>query len=63
MYRAYVDGAWLPWVSNAALASMQSVQSKYGLGGSLDGSASFAGKTGKNISGIEIREMCIRDRG
>ncbi len=55
MYRAYVDGAWLPWVSNADLASMQSVQSKYGLGGSLDGSASFAGKTGKNISGIEIR--------
>ena len=55
MYRAYVDGAWLPWVSNADLASMQSVQSKYGLGGTLDGNASFAGKTGKNISGIEIR--------
>lgn len=30
MYRARVDGSWLPWVSNANAASMQSVQEKYG---------------------------------
>lgn len=32
-----------------------SVQSKYNLGGTLDTSSSYAGISGKNISGIEIR--------
>lgn len=55
MYRAYVDGGWLPWVSNATPEYMLSVQSKYNLGGTLDTSGGYAGKTGSNISGIEIR--------
>lgn len=55
MYRALVDGRWLPWVSNADPEWMQSVQTQYNLGGTLDVSASYAGMTGKNISGIEIR--------
>lgn len=36
MYRAYVDGAWMPWVSNADPEYMRSVQSQYNLGGTLD---------------------------
>ena len=55
MYRAYVDGRWLPWVSNADPEWMRNVQSKYSLGGTLDTSSSYAGIDGKNISGIEIR--------
>lgn len=55
MYRALVDGRWLPWVSNADPEWMRSVQSQYNLGGTLDLSASYAGIPGKNISGIEIR--------
>lgn len=55
MYRAYVDGNWLPWISNADPEWMRSVQSKYNLAGTLDTSSSYAGKSGKNISGIEIR--------
>jgi uncharacterized protein YvpB len=55
MYRAYVDGNWLPWISNADPEWMRSVQSKYNLSGTLDTSGSYAGKAGKNISGIEIR--------
>ena len=31
------------------------VQSQYNLGGTLDTSGAFTGKTGKNIAGIEIR--------
>lgn len=33
MYRAYVDGRWLPWVSNADPEWMQDVQENYNLGG------------------------------
>ncbi|QNK42207.1 C39 family peptidase [Caproicibacter fermentans] len=55
MYRALVEGSWLPWVSNADPEWMQSVQIQYNLGGTLDLDASFAGVSGKNISGIEIR--------
>lgn len=55
MYRAYTDGRWLPWVSNAAPEWMRSVQVKYNLGGSLDTSGYYAGIVGKNIGGIEIR--------
>ena len=55
MYRAYVDGAWLPWVSNADPEHMESVQSKFGLGGTLDTSSFYAGKSGKILEGIEIR--------
>lgn len=54
MYRAYVDGRWLPWVSNADPGWMQDVQENYNLGGTLDVSSSYAGIIGKNISGVEI---------
>lgn len=55
MYRALVDGEWLPWVSNANPEWMQAVQVKYALGGRLDTASYFAGIGGKNIEGIEIR--------
>ena len=54
MYRAYVDGRWLPWVSNADPEWIQDVQENYNLGGTLDVSSSYAGIIGKNISGVEI---------
>lgn len=57
MYRAYVDGRWLPWVSNADPEWMQDVQENYNLGGTLDVSSSYAGIIGKNISGVEI--LCV----
>ena len=55
MYRAYVEGRWLPWVSNANPEWMRSVQAKYNLDGTLDTSSYYAGIEGKNISGIEVR--------
>ena len=55
MYRAYVDGAWLPWVSNADPEWMQAAQVKYALGGRLDTASYYAGIGGKNIEGVEIR--------
>ena len=55
MYRAYVEGRWLPWVSNANPEWMRSVQAKYSLDGTLDTSSYYAGIEGKNISGIEVR--------
>ncbi len=54
MYRALVDGAWMPWVSNATSDWMRSVRDKYGLGGTLDEANGFTGVTGKNIQGIEL---------
>lgn len=55
MYRAYVDGKWLPWVSNANPEYMKSVYNKFGLDGTLDTAGGYAGKSGVNIEGIEIR--------
>ena len=55
MYRVYVEGCWLPWVSNANPEWMRSVQAKYNLDGLLDEKAYYAGIDGKNISGIEVR--------
>ena len=55
MYRVYVDGAWLPWVSNADPAWMEAAQVKYALGGRLDTGSYYAGIGGKNIEGLEIR--------
>ena len=55
MYRVKVEGEWLAWVSNADPEWMQSVKSKYNLDGTLDTSSSYAGKTGSNIEGLEIR--------
>ena len=55
MYRVYVDGAWLPWVSNANPDWMQAVQVKYALGGRMDTESAYAGINGKNIEGVEIR--------
>ena len=54
MYRAYTD-KWLPWVSNADPAWMQSVKLRYGIAGSLDTKSGYAGEIGKNIKAIEIR--------
>lgn len=54
MYRAFVNGAWQAWVSNADPEWMRSVQSKYALGGTLDFNGSYAGISGKSIGGIEI---------
>lgn len=55
MYRARVDGSWLPWVSNANAASMQSVQEKYGGMDDLDTTSGYAGISGKNMDGFQIR--------
>ena len=55
MYRAYVDGKWLPWVSNADPEWMISVKTQYNLDGTLDVESGYAGVSGKNIAGIEIR--------
>ena len=55
MYRARVDGSWLPWVSNANAASMQSVQEKYGGMDNLDTTSGYAGISGKNMDGFQIR--------
>lgn len=55
MYRARIDGEWLPWVSNADPEWMRNVQSKYSLGGTLDTSGAYAGIYGRNMEGIEIR--------
>ncbi|WP_411676901.1 hypothetical protein [Caproicibacter sp.] len=55
MYRAYVNGEWLPWVSNADPEWMRNVRNKYSLGGTLDTGGSFAGIAGEDISGVEIR--------
>lgn len=54
MYRARVSGRWLPWVSNADPEWMQSVHSKYNLGGTIDTDSYFAGNAGQNMDGIEI---------
>ncbi len=55
MFRTYTDGKWLPWVSNADPKWMESVQKKYKLGGTLDTSGAYAGLSGKNAAGVEIR--------
>ena len=55
MYRVYVDGAWLQWVSNANPIWMRKVKNEYGLTGELNTSAYCAGIYGKDIGGINIR--------
>ncbi|WP_093989891.1 C39 family peptidase [Massiliimalia timonensis] len=55
MYRASVDGRWLPWVSNADPEWMQSVHTKYHLDGTIDTSSWYAGNKGQDIDGLEIR--------
>ncbi len=55
MYRAYVGGVWLPWVSNANADWMSYVQRKYKLDGVLDTSAGNAGINTDYIEGLEIR--------
>ncbi len=55
MYRALVNGRWLPWVSNADPQWMDSVKSQYNLDGTLDYTSYYAGIDGQNISGLEIR--------
>ena len=54
MYRAFVDGVWLPWVSNADSEWMSYVQRKYRLDGVLDTKSGNAGINSSYISGIEI---------
>lgn len=55
MFRTYTEGKWLPWVSNADPVWMESVQKKYKLGGTLDTAGAYAGLSGKNVGGVEIR--------
>ena len=55
MYRARVDGAWQPWVSNADPEWMESVKEQFNLEGTLDTAGGYAGAEGKNIQGIEVR--------
>ena len=55
MYRARVAGRWLPWVSNAEPEWMQSVHTKYNLGGTISTDSYYAGNAGENIDGLEIR--------
>ncbi len=56
MYRAYVDGQWLDWVSNGQPEVMESIKSQFGLDGKLDTSSTDAGwYTLGNIQGLVIR--------
>ena len=57
MYRAYHNGKWLPWVSNAAPSVMQTLKIKHNLDGDIDGIGSNAGSAGKGIGidGFDIR--------
>ncbi len=57
MYRAMIDNAWQPWVSNANPDWMRSVKIKYRLEGELNtsGANTCGSDASKNISGIEIR--------
>lgn len=55
MYRASVEGRWLPWVSNADPTWMEAVFNRYRLDGSVDPSSWYAGNKGENIDGLEIR--------
>ena len=54
MYRAKVDGTWLPWVSNAEESAMQSVYDKYHLSGGMGSTASLPAKPDRNVEGIQI---------
>lgn len=54
MYRAFVGGRWLPWVSNAEPEWMLNVKNKFSLDGTLDTTGYYAGLDGQNISGLEI---------
>ena len=65
MYRAYVGGVWLTWVSNANIDWMCYVQRKYKLDGVLDPESGNAGLSTDYISGLEIRifeEQSIDDK-
>lgn len=57
MYRAYHNGKWLPWVSNAAPSVMQTLKIKHNLDGDIDEIGSNAGSAGKGIGidGFDIR--------
>lgn len=55
MYRAHVNGRWLPWVSNASPDIMRRLQSQYNLGGELDTGSAYAGIYGETINQLEIR--------
>ncbi|MGN0492786.1 MAG: C39 family peptidase [Acutalibacteraceae bacterium] len=56
MYRAKVNGSWLPWVSNAEPEWMAATQIKYNLTGILDYDSGYAGlSSGAVIEGVEIR--------
>ena len=55
MYRAFVGGVWLPWVSNATADWMSYVQRKYQLDGVIDTNAGNAGINTDYIGGLEIR--------
>ena len=49
MYRAFVGGRWLPWVSNADPQWMQNVKNKFSLDGTLDTTGYYAGLMDKTF--------------
>lgn len=57
MYRAYLGGKWLSWVSNATPTIMNSIKNEFNLSGTLDTSSWNAGIEGggSNITKLEIR--------
>lgn len=55
MYRAYANGRWLPWVSNADPGIMQQIHQNYHLGGTLDTAGAYAGIKGVTINRLEVR--------
>ena len=46
MYRAYANGAWLPWVSNANPTKMQEIKDREKFDGDLDVTSGHAGSIG-----------------
>lgn len=55
MYRVKISSGWLPWVSNAPAEEMQLIKNTYSLDGTLDTKSAYAGKTDKDITGLDIR--------
>lgn len=61
MYRVKIASGWLNWVSNAAREEMQLIKNTYSLDGELDTVSAYAGKTGNDITGLDIRVFILND--
>lgn len=57
MYRACVEGIWLPWISNASVEIMERIQLAHGLEGEVSDIFAFTGypASGKPINDLEVR--------